>query len=180
MLISICGAVNAFPLPLSGYSDVGIINSVSHRASFASNGLYVIIELKTSSVETYPTQILCELLGADTYSAFKVLAVLTNLKDEFLVYWIENNEIVYSALNAEQCFVLIQAYIDSRSDASKQRNSSKFGNSVFQKQSKLIERKKRPLTPPNEGGEEVEDENDDEEDAETEKKEEKENEHKQK
>ncbi len=80
------------PFDVNGTTDLILVERASEAANLLASGVRVIIELKkdlSSAATSHQRQAMLELIIADISSAFNPIALLTDLRDTFIFFWLD-------------------------------------------------------------------------------------------
>ena len=79
---------------LKGTIDVAVVSKIYVDSWNTPSGIRVAIELKKNAAPEHVMQAVTQLLSATAKSNFKVVVLLTDLKDHFQFFWLHQNYIV--------------------------------------------------------------------------------------
>ncbi|CAG8814000.1 13794_t:CDS:1, partial [Gigaspora rosea] len=96
------------PVRLSGTTDVAIVDRHSIALQMPEKHIRILFELKKTIVKADTYQIMAELIAADLKSIYSVLAVLTDLNDDWRFYWLEKEKIKALKLPRDSAVALIK------------------------------------------------------------------------
>jgi hypothetical protein len=106
------------PFSLKGTSDVAIVDRPCVAGRVVSRGLLVLFELK-KAVRTHDVQqALAQLIAADVHSRFAVVAVLTDLNEEWHFFWAEEGAIKQMTVQLAHAIICMWLNLIVRADDS--------------------------------------------------------------
>ena len=120
---------------LNGTSDIGIIDSEFDDQLLPRAGILVLFELKKRLATEHVQQAHLELIAASRLSQLQPVVVLTDLKDAWNMYWIQNDKICIMGLTRSQAFQVISLVLQQVYKKAPQETS-------FQLPDKLVKRTK--------------------------------------
>ncbi|CAG8436529.1 6208_t:CDS:2 [Ambispora gerdemannii] len=96
------------PIKLSDTTDVAIVDMHSIALQMPEKHIRILFELKKAIVKADTYQVMAELITADLKSIYSVLAVLTDLNDDWRFYWLEEGRIKALKLPRDSAVALIK------------------------------------------------------------------------
>ncbi|RGB22490.1 hypothetical protein C1646_730524 [Rhizophagus diaphanus] len=96
------------PIKLSGTTDVAIVDRHSIALQMPEKHIRILFELKKAIAKADTYQAMAELITADLKSVYSVLAVLTDLNDDWRFYWLEEGRIKALKLPRDSAVALIK------------------------------------------------------------------------
>ncbi|CAG8568984.1 7693_t:CDS:2 [Acaulospora morrowiae] len=96
------------PIKLSGTTDVAIVDRHSIALQMPEKHIRILFKLKKVIVKADTYQVMAELITADLKSIYSVLAVLTDLNDDWRFYWLEEGRIKALKLPRDSAVALIK------------------------------------------------------------------------
>ncbi|RIA93619.1 hypothetical protein C1645_735389 [Glomus cerebriforme] len=96
------------PMRLSGTTDLVIVDRYSIACEVQEKHIRVLFGLKKVVIKKHTFQIMAELISADLKSKHSVLAVLTDLIDDWRFFWIKGKIIMRLTLSRAESIVLIR------------------------------------------------------------------------
>ncbi|CAG8727902.1 5675_t:CDS:2, partial [Funneliformis caledonium] len=85
-------SADILPMKLSGTTDLVIVDRHSIAMQLPEKHIRILFELKKIIVKADTFQIMAELISADLKSNYTILAVLTDLIDDWRFYWLNDND----------------------------------------------------------------------------------------
>ncbi|CAG8443941.1 6463_t:CDS:2 [Acaulospora morrowiae] len=96
------------PINLSGTADLVIVDRHSITSQAQEKHIRVLFKVKKAIIKKHTFQIMAELISADLKSTYTVLAVLTNLVDDWRFFWIKGKIIMRITLSMDQSVALLR------------------------------------------------------------------------
>ena len=84
----------SLPFPMTGTADVVIAKKAYIRTCHVSGRVIVVLELKKSIKNVHVNQAIGELILASIHSNYPVVVILTDLREEWIFYWLANGKIM--------------------------------------------------------------------------------------
>ncbi len=99
---------------LHGTSDISIIDKSFWVAKMKQSGILVLFELKKKVSEEHVRQAQLELIAASAVSQCSPLVVLTDLVDDWNIYWIKDHKICIMVASRPQAFQVLSLVLEQQ------------------------------------------------------------------
>ncbi|GBB96549.1 hypothetical protein RclHR1_02780012 [Rhizophagus clarus] len=107
----------SFPYSISGTADVLIMDESYYNVLDYRSGIRAVFELKKMVQDQDTSQAISELIATNILSNYAVFAVLTDLNDTWIFYWLSNDRAVmmFRAINSSNALDIIEKAVNEDS-----------------------------------------------------------------
>ncbi|GES93802.1 crinkler (CRN) family protein [Rhizophagus clarus] len=130
------------PIRLTGTTDLVIVDRHSIASQAQEKHIRFLFELKKVVKRIHTFQAMAELISADLKSKYPVLAVLTDLMDDWRFFWIQGKIIMRLTLSREESVALIRRNLVSANN--EMRELANQGSSEMDMESSFFEEEPLP------------------------------------
>ncbi|CAB4412951.1 unnamed protein product [Rhizophagus irregularis] len=130
------------PIRLTGTTDLVIVDRHSIASQAQEKHIRFLFELKKVVKRIHTFQAMAELISADLKSKYPVLAVLTDLMDDWRFFWIQGKIIMRLTLSREESVALIRRNLVSANN--ELRELANQGSSEMDMESSFFEEEPLP------------------------------------